>query len=83
LEKAVRDNGGDPIVGKFGWQFKMFTDANIILNESDTPEIRALKVEFIDKWKASFRSHRLIIWMFFVGIVLSAIAQAIGTLIVK
>ena len=77
LEKAVRAIGSDPIVGGMGWQFIMFRDPNAILNKSDTETMRALKNDFIAKWKSSIKSHRITACVVCVGFALGLIVKLV------
>ena len=54
LEAALRQRD-DAFVDGIGWQFRMFRNSKDIFSDSDTPEIRALKQEFYDRWHYSFR----------------------------
>jgi hypothetical protein len=81
LEKAIGSNSLDPIVGKKGWQFLIAINPDLILNASDPPEIRALKQEFVDKVKNSRRSHRLVILVALLGLVLGGIVQFLSSLL--
>jgi len=82
MERAIREKGSDPIVGKLGWQLLMLKDPNIILNESDLPEIKSCKSDFINKWKTSMRSHRITIKIALVGLFVS-IVLCIGQVIIS
>lgn len=75
LVQAVRKRGVDERLGYWGWQFQMFQNPEGILSESDSPDIRALKIQFIAKWKSSIRLHRSVIQVFIVGFVLSILVQ--------
>jgi hypothetical protein len=78
LERAIGQNSPDPIVGTKGWQFLMFINPNVIFNESDSSEVRALKQEFVDTWKSSLRSHSVVIRVILTGFALSIVVHVLG-----
>jgi len=57
LRKALRKRGGGSFLDECVWQFAMLRDPNKILRDSDDAEIRDLKIDFINKCRATMRGH--------------------------
>ncbi|MDR3377450.1 MAG: hypothetical protein P4M10_02090 [Verrucomicrobiae bacterium] len=72
LEAAVRQRG-DSFVGGMGWQFQMFRNSKAIFCETDTPDIRALKQEFYDRWHHSLKGLPVTVGVALGGFALSAL----------
>ena len=76
LESAVRQRG-DSFVSGMGWQLQMFRNSKAIFSESDTPEIRALKQEYYDRWHASRKGLPITVGVAFGGWALSVLVDLI------
>ena len=81
LEAAVRERSLHSFIGERGWQFRMFTDSKAIFSDSDSPEIRALKQEFYDRWHYALKGLPFIVGVAIGGLVLSAAVAWLGFLL--
>lgn len=80
MMNAIRKKGGDSVVWGLGWDFTMLDDPNFILKGSDDAEIHALKLDFINKSKASWHGHRFTCIWLVCGIAISLIIGVIESL---
>lgn len=72
LESAVQANGGRLSAAEIGLRLQF--SRNTIINESDTDEIRAIKLALVEQYNASMRFHRVVIWVTLSGFALSVVA---------
>ncbi len=77
LDKALQQNSFGARVRNRITMVRTLWDANAILSESDTPDIRLLKEAFVSQVKIAGKGFRKVVGVFIVGIAPSVVAAIV------
>jgi hypothetical protein len=78
LDRALRDKGMQSFLRNQALIWRMFRNPEVIFNESDSPEIRALKAEVVHHWRENLtKALPRMICVIVIGITVTALGGVV------